>query len=195
VAFALASCIVLYDAGAKRTLVGPLVMGGCRTLNVLLGMSLAIAADGLLLRSWTTSELMLALGVGIYIAGVTVFARSEAGLSGRKSLSGGIAILLLGIALITAAPVVGNSHESLQLGVPQWFLLWALLAFVILRRCVIAWRDPLPLPVQNAVRTCLRSIIVIDAAIVLGYCGPFWGSTVLALLVPMLLLERWASTT
>ena len=36
---------------------------------------------------------------------------------------------------------------------------------------------------------------MIDAAIVLGFCGPFWACAVLALLAPMLLLERWASTT
>jgi hypothetical protein len=53
----------------------------------------------------------------------------------------------------------------------------------------------LPLVVQQAVRNCLRSIVVIDAAIVLGFCGSFWGCSILALLAPMLLLERWASTT
>jgi hypothetical protein len=30
---------------------------------------------------------------------------------------------------------------------------------------------------------------------VLGFCGAAWGCAVLALLIPMLLLERWASTT
>jgi hypothetical protein len=56
-------------------------------------------------------------------------------------------------------------------------------------------RNPAPDFVQQAVRTCLRSIIVIDAAIVLGFYGPMWGCAVLGLLVPMLLMERWASTT
>ena len=37
----LATCVVLYDAGLKRTFVGPVVMGSCRFFNVLLGMSTA----------------------------------------------------------------------------------------------------------------------------------------------------------
>jgi 4-hydroxybenzoate polyprenyltransferase len=200
VALALAGCVVLYDAGAKRTLLGPLVMGGCRMLNVLLGMSLAMAADGMSPRPWSTSELILASGLGLYIVGVSICARSEAGVSLRRSLVAGIAVLVAGLGLIASAPIVGVSTDhvtenGLKLSTTQWLILWGLLAAVIVRRCLIAWRNPEPGLVQQAIRTCLRSIIVIDAAIVLGYCGPFWGCTVLALLAPMLLLERWASTT
>ncbi len=39
VAAVLAVLIVLYNAGLKRTPLGPVAMGGCRMLNVLLGMS------------------------------------------------------------------------------------------------------------------------------------------------------------
>ena len=37
----LAGCVVLYNAVVKRTFLGPVAMGGCRGLNVLLGMSVA----------------------------------------------------------------------------------------------------------------------------------------------------------
>jgi 4-hydroxybenzoate polyprenyltransferase len=200
VALTLAACVVLYDAGAKRTLAGSPVMGSCRMLNVLLGMSLAAAADRMSARPWSTSELMLAAGLGVYIVGVSVFARSEAGVSLRRSLAAGIAVLFAGLGLIASAPIVGGAADQaiqpgLKLSSAQWLILWGLLATVIVRRCLLAWRSPSPGLVQQAVRTCLRSIIVIDAAIVLGYCGPFWGCMVLALLVPMLLLEQWVSTT
>jgi 4-hydroxybenzoate polyprenyltransferase len=131
VAFALAGCIALYDSGAKHTFAGPLVMGGCRSLNVLLGMSLATDPGSPSLRGWSPVEWMIALAIGLYIAGIAWLARGEA-----KS----------------------------------------------------TWR-------QRAVRMAIRSIIVIDAAIVLAFCGPAWAGAVLALLLPMLLLERWASTT
>src|SRR3954454_15279158 len=39
VAAALAACILAYDAGLKRSWIGPEIMGACRGLNVLLGMS------------------------------------------------------------------------------------------------------------------------------------------------------------
>ena len=41
-----------YDAKLKRTPLGPLAMGGCRALNVLLGMSLAVQIRGCRSRGW-----------------------------------------------------------------------------------------------------------------------------------------------
>ena len=39
VAVLLAACIMCYDGGIKRTPIGPVMMGSCRFLNVLLGAS------------------------------------------------------------------------------------------------------------------------------------------------------------
>jgi 4-hydroxybenzoate polyprenyltransferase len=193
-AVALAIFVYLYDWEVKWYSIGPLNMGYCRTLNVLLGMSTVGIVDGRMTSPWTTTQFLLAAAMGVYIAGVTVFARGEATNSDRRRLATGCAVLLAGIALFALAPVRATP-SLLQLNLPKWFLLWALIALVIARRCIVAWRDPTPHRVQQAVRLCIRSIIVIDAAIVLGFCGPFWGCAVLSLLAPMLLLERWASTT
>ena len=65
VASFLAACIVMYDYALKRSRFAPLIMGECRFLNVLLGMSL-------LFVPWGKFELLLALGIGIYIVGVTI---------------------------------------------------------------------------------------------------------------------------
>jgi hypothetical protein len=74
-------------------------------------------------------------------------------------------------------------------------LLWFALATVIAGRCLWAvWRLD-PRATQVAVRNSLRALIFIDAALVAGFCSPAWGWWILSLLVPMLLLERWASTT
>jgi len=127
----LAICILLYNGILKRTLFAPLVMGCCRFLNVLLGMSLVTTAESGLPRPWTAREWFIAAAVGLYIVALTSIARSEA--------------------------------SSITL--------------------------------QRTVRYMLRGIIVIDAAVVLIFVGATWACTVLALLVPMLLLERWASTT
>ncbi len=53
----LAIAVVAYDIGLKRTMIGPVVMGSCRWLNVLLGMtggakSLAVEFFGRLGRSF-----------------------------------------------------------------------------------------------------------------------------------------------
>jgi 4-hydroxybenzoate polyprenyltransferase len=157
-------------------------------------MSLVGMVDGRMTHPWTTPQVVLAVGLGVYVAGVTLFARTEAAESNRRQLTAGIGVVVAGLALIASAPT-WTAESPLRFELLRWWLLWGLLAMVIVRRCLIAWREPTPLRVQQAVRLCIRSIIVIDAAIVLGFCGPAWGCAVLALLVPMLVLECWASTT
>jgi 4-hydroxybenzoate polyprenyltransferase len=73
VALLLILMIILYDAGMKRhPVVGPLLMGGCRAANLLMGAT--VAAD----RVWAGPiPLAGALLLGIYIAGVTALARNE----------------------------------------------------------------------------------------------------------------------
>jgi hypothetical protein len=55
--------------------------------------------------------------------------------------------------------------------------------------------EPTSLRVQAAVRHCVQSIIVLDAAVCVGYAGAFWGFVVLAFLVPTLLLTMWLNST
>src|SRR5207237_60823 len=100
VASALALCIVGYDGWLKSTPFGPLAMGGCRFLNILLGMSVAPQPlpEGLL--GYGVGEFFVAVGIGLYIAGVTWFARSEASISDRLNLLGAMAIIVVGVALL-----------------------------------------------------------------------------------------------
>ena len=49
--------------------------------------------------------------------------------------------------------------------------------------------------VQLAVRNCLLSLVVIDAAVVLAMDGRFWTCVVLLLVAPAMLLGRWISST
>ncbi len=46
VALVLAACVLAYDAGLKRTVLGPEAMGACRGLNLLLGLSQGAAMGG-----------------------------------------------------------------------------------------------------------------------------------------------------
>jgi len=78
VASLLLACILIYNGLLKTTLLGPPTMGGCRMLNVLLGMS--VAGGSFAAENW-----LVAGGIGLYIAGVTWFARTEAERSKRRS--------------------------------------------------------------------------------------------------------------
>jgi 4-hydroxybenzoate polyprenyltransferase len=186
-ATSLAVCIVLYDWVLKRTSFAPLAMGACRTLNVLLGMSLA--------SLWLPQRWLIALGIGIYIVGVTIFARTEARVSPRPRLIGGSAVLIVGIALLAVTPLFTTYEPDLAVLPSGWFLLWVALALIIGRRCVTAIAKPAPQNVQAAVRNCVHSIIALDAAVCVGYASPYWAFAVLALLFPTMLFTLWLNAT
>ena len=67
----LAFAIIRYDSVLKSTWIGPVAMGWCRVLNVLLGASIA----GNLTRQWPAFA--YALGVGLYTIVLTHVAQSE----------------------------------------------------------------------------------------------------------------------
>ncbi len=188
IATLLAACIVLYDGVLKRSRFAPLLMGECRFLNVLLGMSLPIVP-------WGKAELLIAAGVGVYIVGVTSFARTDAHVSARSRLLSAFTVLLAGIALLAAVPKITGDRPPLEVYSTGWYLLWAALALITARRCVTAIFEPSPPRVQAAVRHCVQSLIVLDAAVCVGYAGAYWGFVVLALLVPTLLLTMWLNST
>src|SRR5262249_38298860 len=91
-ALLLVAAILLYDGWLKRTWAGPVGMGACRFLNVLLGVSVC----GTL--AWPRGA-HLALVVGVYIAGVTWFARTEARASSQNALRGAAAVMLVSFLL------------------------------------------------------------------------------------------------
>ncbi len=184
VAWLLALCVVLYDGLLKRTPIAPLLMGGCRALNVLLGMSAAGAA-------WEPWNWLVAAGIGTYIAGVTWFAQSEARESPRWRLALGTAVLLGGMGLLAWLP----GWRPILVSAGTWRLFWIILGLLIGWRCVRAIARPSPPLVQVAVKNCIHSLIVLDAAVCLAIQGQFWAIVVLALLPPTMFLGRWIYST
>ncbi|HEY4233938.1 MAG TPA: UbiA family prenyltransferase [Lacipirellulaceae bacterium] len=191
VAVSLACCIYFYDALHKKLPGGPILMGFCRSLNVLLGMSLTTAAGSMTTPYfWTYPQIALAVGIGTYIVGVTIFARTEAGQSSRRQLSAGIAIMVAGIALLGfGATHVGNESHY------RWIVWLVIAAYVVLRHGV-ALATPNPRAVQRSVRHALRMLIFLDSVVAFEAAPHSSGSLfILLLYVPMLILEYWFSTT
>ncbi len=101
IASALAAAVLLYDAVLKQTPAGPIGMGVCRMLNVLLGMAVGSSLFAPVYEEFSVAHYVLAGGVGLYIVGVTLFARHEAAESQNLAhLAGGVAIMAGGIALV-----------------------------------------------------------------------------------------------
>lgn len=195
VAAGLATAVVCYNSVLKRTPLGPLGMGACRVLNVLLGMS---AASG----AWQPVHWILAAGIGVYIAGVTWFARAEAGQSCRSVLAFGLVVILSGIGLLAwypqwatpDLPEVSWPRYALRAG-DRWRLFWGVMAVLIGWRALRAIVDPSPGNVQGAVKHCLISLILLDAAVCLGVRGPVYGMAIVLLVLPTMALGRWSYST
>jgi 4-hydroxybenzoate polyprenyltransferase len=184
---ALTAAIWLYDRHAKATPLGPVVMGSCRGLAWLLGMTAAGGPSG-------PAEWAIPGGMAAYVAGITLFARDEAGRSPRPTLVAGWLLMLGGLAIAAAhvwLPMrTGHPVAGQPLPAATWFLLWGLIAGSILLRGLPAIVDPAAHRVRAAVGNAIMSIITLDAILVLASCGDRWAVVVLALLVPFMLGRR-----
>lgn len=199
IATALAVCIVLYDAALKNTLLGPVLMGACRLLNVLLGMSLgAPLAEGGSLLGYSGAHWLVAGGIGVYVAGITWFSRQEAEVSSRPKLTLALLTMLTGIGLLALLhrSLPDYAFRGLQ-SEGYWLLLLGLLGFTILRRCGMAIAEPTSGQVQTAVKHALQSLIMLDAAVTVDVNSQYHYALgmIVLLLFPSAILGRWVYST
>ena len=159
VSLLLVVAILGYDSVLKRTPLGPLAMGSCRCLNVLLGGSLQSAWVP---NMFSMPLLGAAIGLGLYITGVTVFARTEARVSSRWQLGLAQAIMNVGFAILVLLML--SSPNQSPLGVSLAML--GVVAFTINRRAFEALRNPSPATVQGSIKVMLLSLVFLDATLV-----------------------------
>jgi 4-hydroxybenzoate polyprenyltransferase len=184
VAGVLALAVLLYDAWLKHTPIGPVAMGSCRFLNVLLGLS---GAGGDLLA---TPNLHLAATTGLYIVGVTWFARTEEGQSNRRQLI--LASLVMAAALVLAVTVPTHRAPGTT---PIYFpYLVAAFGFLVGAKLVAAIQHPGPKEVQAAVKRSILGLVALDAILATAFVGA-WGLLILLLLLPARWLGKWVYST
>lgn len=194
VAALLATCVLAYDGGLKKTFLGAIAMGSCRTLNVLLGMSLFPASGPEpLWFTFSASQWSIAGGIGIFIAGVTWFARTEARTSNRLLLAFGLIVMLLGLGVMASMERLGK--ETLFSNDVVWPALLTLLMVAVFRRGILAVANPVPAHVQGTVKQAIFSLIVLDASVCLAVRGPMWAIAILSLMVPMIIFGKWIYST
>lgn len=189
IALALAVAIVAYDGLLKKTPLGPVTMGSCRGLNLLLGMSLAPVA-------WQTPHYLIAGAITVYVTGVTWFARTEAEQSRRGQLLLAAMVILSGVLLLEPLPRwSADTVFLLQLEPSRWPLLLTALGALIGYRLIRAIVDPSPPLVQTAVRHGILSLIVLDGAICFVTQGLGPAAMIVLLLVPATITGRWIAST
>jgi 4-hydroxybenzoate polyprenyltransferase len=176
-------CVLLYDAWLKHTSVGPLAMGACRFLNVVLGLT----AGPVWVGAW---GIHLALVVGLYIVGVTWFARTEARMSKQSSLTGAAFVMLAALILALPLPAWFEAGRS-SLVFPY---LLVVLGFLVGLPVSQAISKPAPDVVQAAVKRALMGLVVLDAVLATAVAGEA-GLLILLLLLPALYLGRCIYST
>ncbi len=198
-AFGIAAMLVVaifsYDGYLKRTVLGPIAMGTCRFLNVWLGLSLASIPSSKWPIVWTgilptfSPGLWLALVVGVYIVGVTWFARTEARQSSVTALTLAATVMLVGLLLALPVPVVLEQEGMQPTPSPLFPFLLVGFGFWIGIPVCRAIARPEPALVQAAVKRSVLGLVALDAILATATAGTI-GLVVLLLLPPALLLGR-----
>jgi 4-hydroxybenzoate polyprenyltransferase len=183
----LVACIMLYDSWLKHTSLGPVAMGACRFFNMLLGLSAA--------GTWTGGfGIHLAFVVGLYIVGVTWFARTEARLSKQSSLTGAAFVMLASLIIALPLPAYFPADAASLLFPFLYPYLLVALGFLVGIPVYRAIADPSPALVQAAVKRAIMGLVILDAVLAAGVVGAV-GLLILVLLVPALYLGRWIYST
>lgn len=168
----LALTIVLYDWVLKRTPIAPLMMGICRTLNVLLGAS--VVGDEMIVVGvspafgFNTLILWVAGSVGLFVTGITLFARDERRESMRWKLTLGLLVMIAGFVGLALIPDQSKLLEEInRVHLSGMFsVLILLIAIIIIRSAGLAIWTTSPKHIQSTIITSLRSLIIFDACIV-----------------------------
>ncbi len=172
---------LVYDKYGKHTFLGPVNMGLCRGLNLLLGVSVAPAY---LDQFWYISLIPIA-----YIAAITAISRGEVHGGNKKTIK--LAVSLYSIVIMS---ILGL---GMAFGPSFWHTLPFLLlfGFLIFPPVFKAIREPQPRNIGLAVKAGVISLIVMDAALAASFAGWLYGLVVLALLPLSRLLAKTFAVT
>ncbi len=189
VAALLLICIVGYDWILKLTVMSPIVMGACRFFNVLLGCSMS--------DQWSTGiagfdlNLVLVAGiVGLYICGITWFARDEAQETTKLNHFIGAGLILVALGTLHVLPYrFGIANPSRIAGCHIFLILATLFIFWRIQRAIQFGK---PMFFQQAIVMCLFSLIILDAFFVMlrSPDQPLAALFIAALLVPSNIIGR-----
>jgi hypothetical protein len=171
-------------------------MGGCRLLNVLLGISTgAIASGEASFAGFAMYHWIAAGGIGVYVVGIAWFARDESGRVRPGVLGGATVVMMAGIMIL------GLFHRYLPVEVrppglreSTWWMLLGLIALTILRRSGMAMSSLQPIQVRLTVQHAIWTLIMLDAALAMQVTvrqgNWYYAIGIVALLIPTALLGR-----
>jgi len=173
----LVALILLYNMGLKKNpWLGPVNMGGCRYLNLLLGLSVLPLSTG---------SFMVPLLTGIFIFGVTVLSSQETKVEASffpvLVSAGSIAAVYALYWLFFITDILSQKPGLILC------TLWAILLLVCLLR-LIGKRSAGD--IQKAVKLLIISLVLLDGIMVSGIRAIYWPLLVWILLVPAVITSK-----
>lgn len=193
VAMFLALSVLAYDVGVKRTVLGPEVMGLCRGLNFLLGMSQATEMGGPM--AW-----LVAGSLATFVTGVTWISRWETETGRVHGLLAGILLENVGLFGLVMASLPTSSLAPNDLSHPpsqtlEGVVILILVAWVVNLASTRALRTPIPATMQRAVKTGVLSLVWLNVGVVAAVRGIGPAFVVALLWIPAFRLGRWLYST
>lgn len=181
IAFAIAVAALVYDKwGKHHRFFGPLNMGICRGLNLLLGIS--VVPEALFQYGW------LAIVPILYIAAITMISQGE--------VHGGKSKTILFSAFLYTIVIASILYVSIALKNSTYALFFlVILAILIYPPLLRAIREPVGKNIGKAVKTGILALIVMNASWAATF-GAFYLAIVIVLLLPVsILLARLFAVT
>jgi 4-hydroxybenzoate polyprenyltransferase len=182
VAAATAVAALVYDRfGKHHSMLGPVNMGLCRALNLILGVTAGGRISGF---HWLLAAVPLC-----YIAGITSLSRGE--VKGGTRTAAIVSGSWLAAALVLFLVVV--MLEGLR---AVWCLPFvAALLFRIFEPFRNAFHSLAPTAIRFAIKTGILSLILLNASIAAVFAGGWYAVGVLMLYVPATLLAKLFAVT
>lgn len=169
-AVATAACAVVYDKwGKHHSTIGPVNMGLCRGLNLLLGISIISAAVG---QYWYIGFVPV-----IYIAAITMISRGEVHGGSKRTLYAATGLYLIVICSILS---IALYHHNTILTV-IFIALFAYMIFPALSRAIKNPSGPL---IGKAVKAGVIALILMNASWAAAFGLP-WVALIILLLLPL----------
>ncbi|MGL6072658.1 MAG: UbiA family prenyltransferase [Fimbriiglobus sp.] len=156
----LVAAIFLYNGLLKSTPLGPVVMGLCRWFHVAFAVSLTPSFPAEV--SWHLASI-----IGVYIIGVTWFARTEEFAGRPRDLIPAALVMLLALVGVVLLPLHESPIAANRL-VP--YCIAAYVAYLV-AALLKAIRDPRPKNVQAGVKRSILGLMALDAIIASHFIG------------------------
>tara|TARA_R110001592_G_scaffold287423_1_gene556219 strand:- start:441 stop:1340 length:900 start_codon:yes stop_codon:yes gene_type:complete len=180
ISIVLTIAILTYDAYFKQFgFSGPLNMGICRGLNLLLGMSIVSE-----ISNW-----YIAIVPVIYIFAITLISRGEVHGNNKKHIVW--AGILYAIVIATITFIVMQQTDEILVLTP-FLLLFGFLIFLPLFK---AYKDNSPKNIKKAVISGVLSLVIMNACWVAGFSSWYLALAVLLLLPLSMLLSKLFAVT